>query len=146
MKAFEDCNLANIFLKYKFAQISCVFTIPQRKWLQTNQIVFENFYPISFIHLKKVFYLRSYGVNFCITPIDFIRDKNTAVFSYGKGLYHERELEVLLAEASSNKEEIIANLALDLDDELSKVSNIIYEMKKNERFGKYWLNISVMMQ
>lgn len=144
MKSYKDLEIRNIFEDNYFSEISSVFILPKHQWILKKGNIFENFYDIEFENNGEIYCLRSFSKNFCITPVDMLKEKFSALYSSGKGLYRGEEKNIILAEMFSNDIKTITFAKEKLLMEFKKIENLAFQIKIKERFDKYWLNISVM--
>ncbi|MDR2545205.1 MAG: hypothetical protein LBD03_06665 [Methanobrevibacter sp.] len=128
-------------------QISDVFVIPKRVLSTKKGFDFENYYQQKITSKQKVYYLRSFGANFCIVPYAlFKREKAVGVFSIGKGLYGESEKDIILIESFSYNPDHIHKMRKKYENILKKVNDILdYEYKSFRRGDLFWSTVSISM-
>ncbi|AWN65840.1 MULTISPECIES: hypothetical protein [Lactococcus] len=147
MKESEN-KIRNMLVKVGFSEISDVFVIPQRKVFIGKNKIFYNYYPLCFKNNlnNKVYYLRSKGDSFCITPTQLLKFKRSAVFSIGKGIDDGKEKAIILVEASSSNRKFVAEKNEQLREKLKEFSFAAYKINIVEEFGKYWLRVWIIMK
>ncbi len=144
----SERKIKSMLVKVGFSEISDVFVIPQRTVFIGKNKIFYNYYPLCFKDTlnNKVYYLRSNGDSFCITPTQLLKFKRSAVFSSGKGIDNGEEKRIILVEASSNNRSFIAEKNEQLKDKLKKVSFVTYKINIVEEFGRHWLRAWIIMK
>lgn len=123
--------------------LSDVFVIPDNKSSQK----YHNFYSKSTINRGKKYYLRSFGGNFCQTPISLFKTVDQAsVYSIGPGLYGEKEETVILIESFTKASSNVFDVK-QIVKELKSPSFVRnYEINVVDRWDNRWLNISIVVK
>lgn len=130
------------------SRISSVFVIPENSGFKIGKDVYYNFYSKKIKHNKKVFYLRNFGGEFCITPYYlFIKNPRGTIYSIGEGIYKNKETKNLLLIESFNKDGEIPFNIERIIKYIEKIDCIVdFDIVRTDRWGCSWINISVLQK
>ncbi|WP_237385402.1 hypothetical protein [Xenorhabdus sp. Sc-CR9] len=129
-------------------RISDVFVFPfaHANYLDQDTI-FNNYYPLIASQHSKLFYIRSHGDDFCITPYSiWERESKSAVYSIGAGVYENQEVDLLLIEVFDKTKmlnEDVENISKYIQ---SSVGVIDVKISNKLRWNAKWINISIVLK